>query len=112
MTCANTTAPSLLDWSNITASSDNRAISRGISFAIGTPPQALSLRPSINDNNTFVFNVADCVSASTDTCIRKQKAVSLTLSSDRLISRLQEQHGTVYKVPNSAQVPNLSSTMI
>jgi hypothetical protein len=75
MTCANTAMPLLLAWHNITVTSDNRAISRGIEFAIGTPPQSLSLRPAINDNNTFVFNAADCVSASNDTCIGQKGGV-------------------------------------
>lgn len=64
----NSASPLLLPWTNVTVTADNRAISRGIQFAIGTPPQILSLRPSLSNNDTFVFNSADCAPAN-DSCI-------------------------------------------
>ncbi|KIW68716.1 hypothetical protein PV04_04640 [Phialophora macrospora] len=69
MTCANTASPLLLRWTNITVSSDNRALSRGIALELGSPPQILSLLPAIGNNNTFVFNAADCATSTNDSCI-------------------------------------------
>jgi hypothetical protein len=69
MACANESPPLLLPWTNITVSKDGNAVARGIEIGVGTPNQIFSLRPSIGDVNTWVFNLAICVSASNDSCI-------------------------------------------
>jgi hypothetical protein len=69
MACANNAAPLQLPWTNVTVSNDGFAVSRGIEAGIGTPNQIFSLRPSVDLNNTFLFNIADCGSASNSTCI-------------------------------------------
>ena len=69
MTCANTSPPLGLGWENVTVSNDGQAISRGIALAVGNPQQIVSLRLSVGDDNTWVFNSADCVSSSNDSCI-------------------------------------------
>lgn len=53
----------------MTVSEDGRAISRGVAVGLGTPQQILALAPSIVDDNIFVFNAQDCVSASNSSCI-------------------------------------------
>lgn len=69
MACANGSPPLGLSWQNITVSDDGKAISRGIGLAIGNPQQIVSLRPSVGDDNTWLFNQADCVSSTNDSCI-------------------------------------------
>lgn len=69
MTCANTSPPLGLGWDNITVSSDGQAVTRGIALAVGNPQQVVSLRPSVGDDNTWLFNSGDCFSSSNDSCI-------------------------------------------
>lgn len=69
MACANDAPPLLLPWTNITVSKDGNAVARGIELGVGTPNQIFSLRPSIGDVNTWLFNLATCGSASNDSCI-------------------------------------------
>ena len=69
MTCANGSPPLGLSWQNITISQDEHAASRGIALAVGNPQQIISLRPSIGDANTWVYNSIDCVTATNDSCI-------------------------------------------
>jgi hypothetical protein len=38
-------------------------------LAIGNPQQVISLRPSVADANTWVFNSVDCGSSKNDSCI-------------------------------------------
>lgn len=69
MACVNDAPPLELAWSNVTVSESGRALSRGIELGIGTPPQVFSLRPAINNDNTWVFNIAGCGSKANDSCI-------------------------------------------
>lgn len=69
MTCANKAPPLGLSWGNVTVSDDGKAIARGIGVGIGSPQQIVALAPSIGDDNTWLFNAADCVSAANSTCI-------------------------------------------
>lgn len=75
MTCANGSPPLGLAWENVTVSSDGKAIARGIAVGVGEPQQVIALVPSIGDDNTWLFNAADCVSASNDTCIGQKSGV-------------------------------------
>jgi len=69
MACANDAPPLLLPWTNVTVSKDGNAVVRGIELGVGTPNQIFSLRPSVGDVNTWLFNIATCGSASNDSCI-------------------------------------------
>jgi hypothetical protein len=69
MACANGSTPLLLPWANNSVSADGTVLSRGISFAIGTPPQPFSLTPSTLSDNLFVNNAAECVAATNTSCI-------------------------------------------
>lgn len=69
MACGNGVPPLLLPWTNVSVTKDGNAISRGIEVGVGTPNQVFSLRPSIGDVNMWLFNMANCVSASNDSCI-------------------------------------------
>src|SRR4051794_20633118 len=69
MACANNAPPLLLPWTNVTVSKDGNAVARGIELGVGTPNQIFSLRPSVGDVNTWLFNMATCGSASNDSCI-------------------------------------------
>lgn len=69
MACSNGSAPLLLPWANNSVSADGTILSRGISFAIGTPPQLFSLTPSTIASNAFINNAAQCGSAKNSSCI-------------------------------------------
>jgi hypothetical protein len=69
MACANGSTPLLLPWANNSVSADGTVLSRGISFAIGTPPQPFSLTPSTLSDNLFINNAAECVAATNTSCI-------------------------------------------
>jgi len=70
MACPNGSIPLLLPWTNNSVSAVAGAISsRGVSFAIGTPPQPFSLTPSTFLNNLFVNNAAECVATTNRSCI-------------------------------------------
>jgi Eukaryotic aspartyl protease len=69
MACANNAPPLMLPWTNVTVSKDGNAVARGIELGVGTPNQVFSLRPSVGDVNTWLFNMATCGSASNDSCI-------------------------------------------
>jgi hypothetical protein len=57
-----------LPWNNISVTSDQVAINRGIQIAIGTPPQIFSMRPSTADVDLYVANREDCAPSYNDTC--------------------------------------------
>jgi hypothetical protein len=69
MACANGSTPLLLPWTNNSVSADGTVLSRGISFAIGTPAQPFSLTPSTLSDNLFINNAAECVAATNNSCI-------------------------------------------
>lgn len=69
MACPNGSVPLLLPWTNNSVSSTSPTFSRGVSFAIGTPPQLFSLTPSTVTNNLFIDNAAECGSATNSSCI-------------------------------------------
>lgn len=95
MTCANAAAPLGLSLENVTVSSDGHAIARGIAVGIGNPQQIISLRPSIGDANTWVFNAADCINSSNSTCIGAKGGVfNSTLSHDYVQTTESAWNGT------------------
>ena len=69
MACPNGSVALLLPWTNHSVSADGTIFSKGISFAIGTPPQLFSLTPSTSLDNAFVNSVAECGSATNSSCI-------------------------------------------
>ncbi|RAR01092.1 hypothetical protein DDE82_006781 [Stemphylium lycopersici] len=69
MACSNGSVPLLLPWTNNSVSAAGTILSRGISFAIGTPPQPFSLTPSTLSDNVFINNAAECTAATNSSCI-------------------------------------------
>jgi hypothetical protein len=69
MACPNGSTPLLLPWTNNSVSAAGTILSRGISFAVGTPPQSFSLTPSTFSDNVFLNNAAECVAATNSSCI-------------------------------------------
>ncbi|EUC45989.1 hypothetical protein COCMIDRAFT_94012 [Bipolaris oryzae ATCC 44560] len=69
MVCPNGSEPLLLPWTNHSVSADGAIFSKGISFAIGTPPQLFSLTPSTTLGNAFINSVTECGSATNSSCI-------------------------------------------
>ncbi|OQV04101.1 hypothetical protein CLAIMM_09043 [Cladophialophora immunda] len=67
--CHNGAPPMFLPWSNVTVTTDQKAITRGIQISMGTPPQIVSLRPSTADDNLYVVNKAQCAPQYNDSCI-------------------------------------------
>jgi hypothetical protein len=48
---------------------------KGIGLTIGDPPNFFSMRPALNQNNTFVSNVNYCGSAQNLSCVAQQGGV-------------------------------------
>lgn len=69
MSCLTSPAPLRLLWNNNTVSNDGKAINNGMAVFVGTPPQKLSLSPSLSINNTLVNNIATCNTQSNTSCI-------------------------------------------
>ncbi|KIV91552.1 hypothetical protein PV10_06080 [Exophiala mesophila] len=67
--CQNGAPPMHLPWSNITVTTDQKAITRGIQLTLGTPPQIVALRPSTSDYNLYVANRVSCEPEFNATCI-------------------------------------------
>ncbi|RVX71122.1 hypothetical protein B0A52_03488 [Exophiala mesophila] len=67
--CQNGAPPMHLPWSNITVTTDQKAITRGIQLTLGTPPQIVALRPSTADYNLYVANRVSCEPEFNATCI-------------------------------------------
>ncbi|KAK4935591.1 hypothetical protein LTR10_023385 [Elasticomyces elasticus] len=67
--CPNGAAPMYLPWTNVTVTTDQQAITRGIQMSMGTPPQIVALRPSTSDDNLYVVNKVQCAPEYNDTCI-------------------------------------------
>lgn len=59
----------MLPWKNVTVTTDQSAITRGIQISMGTPPQIVSLRPSTSDDGLYVVNKAQCAPEYNSTCI-------------------------------------------
>ncbi len=68
-TCENGAPPMYLNWGNITVTTDQKAVNRGIQISMGTPPQIVSLRPSTTDNNLYVVNKNQCAPTYNNTCL-------------------------------------------
>lgn len=58
-----------LEWTNVTVTTDQKAISRGIQISMGSPPQIVSLRPSTADDTLYVVNRAQCAPEYNASCI-------------------------------------------
>lgn len=59
----------LLPWTNVTVTTDQSAITRGIQVSMGNPPQIVSLRPSTSDDVLYVVNKAQCAPEYNSSCI-------------------------------------------
>lgn len=59
----------ILPWSNVTVTTDQKAITRGIPVSMGNPPQIVSLRPSTSDDILYVANREQCAPEYNSTCI-------------------------------------------
>jgi hypothetical protein len=68
MACSNDAQPLQLPWKNVSITPDGYTVAEGIPVEIGNPPQFFSLQPSVSVNNTWVFNIRDCVSDSNMSC--------------------------------------------
>ncbi|KIW20682.1 hypothetical protein PV08_01259 [Exophiala spinifera] len=66
--CENGAPPMFLSWTNVTVTTDQKAINRGVQVSMGTPPQIVSLRPSTADDNLYVVNRENCAPEYNDTC--------------------------------------------
>lgn len=104
MLCRNSASPLLLAWNNVTVSQDGVAITRGIEVALGSPKQVFSLIPSIGDNDMFVFNIADCISASNDTCIAERGGVFDSNSSTTYQLTTQSAWNGTYEVTQGSYI--------
>jgi hypothetical protein len=104
MLCLNSASPLLLPWTNVTVSQDGVAITRGIEVALGTPKQVFSLIPSIGDNDMFVFNIADCISASNDTCIAGRGGVFDSSKSNTYELTTQSDWNGTYEVTQGSYI--------
>ncbi|EHY57013.1 hypothetical protein HRR83_001922 [Exophiala dermatitidis] len=67
--CPNGAPPMVLPWGNVTVTTDQKAITRGIPVALGNPPQIVSLRPSTSDDILYVVNKEQCAPDYNATCI-------------------------------------------
>lgn len=59
----------MLPWQNVTVTTDQSAITRGIQISMGSPPQIVSLRPSTSDDVLYVVNKAQCAPEYNSSCI-------------------------------------------
>lgn len=57
-----------LTWDNITVTTNQSTVTRGIEITLGTPPQVLSLRPSTVDPSMFVASLAQCAPSYAASC--------------------------------------------
>ena len=96
MTCANSVAPLQLSWKNVSLSGNGTGLSRGIALEIGTPPQTLSFRPTILQNNTLFLLSSDCGSPSNLSCAVPLGGVyDLTKSTSLSLTTYSQWNGTV-----------------
>lgn len=91
----------LLPWSNVTVTTDQQAISRGIQMSMGTPPQIVALRPSTADGDLYVVNKAQCAPDYNDSCIGLYGGVFDYAASSTFLQVSQAQwNGTTEPNPN------------
>ncbi|EXJ83737.1 hypothetical protein A1O1_07363 [Capronia coronata CBS 617.96] len=67
--CQNGAPPMILPWANVTVTTDQKAITRGIPVSMGNPPQIVSLRPSTADDILYVVNREQCAPEYNSSCI-------------------------------------------
>jgi hypothetical protein len=90
-----------LAWSNVTVTTDQQAITRGVQLSMGTPPQIVSLRPSTADDDLYVVNRAQCAPNYNDSCIGSYGGVFDYSTSTTFLEVSQGQwNGTVESNPN------------
>jgi hypothetical protein len=100
--CQNGAPPMFLDWTNVTVTTDQSALTRGVQISMGNPPQIVSLRPSTADSNLYVVNRAQCAPEYNDTCAGTYGGLfdSSKSSTFRQVAEGQW-NGTVSSNPNS-----------
>lgn len=75
MTCANDALPLLLPWSNISVSTNDQIVRRGIRLSIGTPEQVFSLKPATGSAAVWVYDAADCLGDDYASCVAAKGGV-------------------------------------
>ncbi|KAJ9603396.1 hypothetical protein H2200_012174 [Cladophialophora chaetospira] len=99
--CQNGAPPMFLPWTNVTVTTDQKAITRGIQVSMGTPPQIVSLRPSTSDDTLYVVNREQCSPQYNDSCIGLYGGVFDYKKSDTFLQVAQGQwNGTVGQNPH------------
>lgn len=99
--CPNGAPPMYLPWTNVTVTTDQKAITRGIQVSMGSPPQIVALRPSTSDENLYVVNKVQCAPDYNDTCIATYGGVFDYNASSTFIQVAEAQwNGTPEANPN------------
>lgn len=90
-----------LPWTNVTVTTDQKAITRGIQLSMGTPPQIVSLRPSTADDVLYVVNRAQCAPEYNASCIGSFGGV-FDYSTSKTFQQVPEGqwNGTIESNPN------------
>ncbi|KAJ9495762.1 hypothetical protein H2202_008805 [Exophiala xenobiotica] len=99
--CQNGVPPMYLAWENVTVTTDQKAINRGVQISMGSPAQILSLRPSTTDDNLYVVNKANCAPQYNDSCAGLYGGV-FDYSSSKTFAQISEAqwNGTEESNPN------------
>lgn len=71
MACINSVAPLQLPITSASTTINANGLTQGIALSIGDPHQLFSLRPSVADNDTWVYNIESCSNTSDYACIAR-----------------------------------------
>jgi hypothetical protein len=71
MACINSVAPLQLPITSVPATINGIGLTQGIAVSIGDPHQLFSLRPTVADNDTWVYNIQSCANTSDYACIAR-----------------------------------------
>ncbi len=110
--CQNGAPPMFIPWTNVTVTTDQRAISRGLQVSVGSPPQIVSLRPSTADDTLYVVNRAQCAPEYNATCIGQYGGVFDYSTSKTFLQVSEGQwNGTIEENPNSLSFVHFYDTL-
>ncbi|KAI1623201.1 aspartic peptidase domain-containing protein [Exophiala viscosa] len=110
--CQNGAAPMYLPWTNVTVTTDQEAITRGIQMSMGTPPQIVALRPSTSDDNLYVVNKVQCAPDYNDTCVGSFGGVFDYNTSSTFVQVAQAQwNGTAEANPNELSLVHFNDLL-
>ncbi|EXJ62502.1 hypothetical protein A1O7_02940 [Cladophialophora yegresii CBS 114405] len=99
--CPNGAPPMFLPWTNVTVTTNQKAITRGIQVSMGSPPQIVSLRPSTSDDVLYVVNREQCSPQYNDSCIGLYGGVFDYSKSQTFLQVAEAQwNGTLESNPN------------